>query len=124
MFLLVVTVIAALGLAYAVSMVAGRVSSVLSEAQRKATAEEEGSRREELERTRPGGAPEHPIEVVSPAEVEVRARAAPCARCGSDVRVEEHVAETFGVTRVRVARVACGYCGAKRAVYFRIREPS
>lgn len=77
--------------------------------------------REKLASLEPGGAPERPIEISSASEVEVVARSMPCARCGSEVRVDEHLAETIGASRLRVAKVACSFCGARRAVYFRIR---
>jgi hypothetical protein len=68
----------------------------------------------------PGGSPERAIVVTSPAEVEVQARATPCPICRGELRVEEHTAETLGGARVRVARVACTFCRARRAIYFRL----
>lgn len=67
----------------------------------------------------PGGAPDRPIVIASPSEVEVRATA-PCAVCRSTVKVEEHTAETLGGRRLRVARVVCTFCRARRAVYFQL----
>lgn len=68
----------------------------------------------------PGGSPDRPIEVVSPSEVEVRAAAIPCPVCQSTLRVEEHAAETIEGRRLRVARVVCSFCRARRAVYFQL----
>ncbi|MRG93360.1 hypothetical protein [Polyangium spumosum] len=76
--------------------------------------------RERLASLEPGGAPSLPIEITSASEVEIAARGKPCARCGGEVRVEEHLAETVGTSRLRVARVFCPACGARRAIYFRL----
>ena len=67
-----------------------------------------------------GGAPDRPIQVLSASEVEIAARATPCMQCGGIVRVEEHVAETIGAERLRVAHVVCPACATKRALYYRI----
>src|SRR5262245_6140784 len=68
----------------------------------------------------PGGSPERSIVVASPAEIEPHAAAMPCAICQAAVRVEEHTAETIGGVRLRVARVACSFCRARRAIYFQL----
>lgn len=68
----------------------------------------------------PGGAPERAIEIASPSEVEVRARATPCPICGGELRVEEHAAETIGGHRLRVAKVVCATCRRARSIYFRL----
>ena len=65
-----------------------------------------------------GGGPDRPIEVSSASVVEPHAEGLPCAACGEAVRVEEHVADTR--TGLRVARVRCKLCGARRDVYFRL----
>jgi hypothetical protein len=122
MVLELVTLIAAIGVIYVVVKLGGLGSLLLKEARRKADAAAEAARREELSRTEPGGAPDRPIDVVSPSEVEVRARSIPCSRCGGDVRLEEHLAVTIDGRRLRAARVGCAYCGFSRAVYFRIAE--
>jgi hypothetical protein len=97
-------------------------------AQRKRAARREGDRvqqklardLERLAAAAPGGSPERPIVVASPAEVEVRAAAIPCPICQSSLRVEEHAAESIAGARLRVARVACTFCRAKRAIYFQL----
>jgi hypothetical protein len=71
----------------------------------------------------PGGSLEHPIEIVSPAQVEVMALARPCPLCGGSLRLEEHAAVTVGGARRRVARMACALCGIRRAIYFSLTEP-
>ena len=75
----------------------------------------------------PGGAPDRPIEVTSASIIEPHASSMTCAACGNlGVRVEEHVAQTFGGTgaeparRLRVVHVLCQRCGTRREVFFRI----
>jgi hypothetical protein len=80
--------------------------------------------RERLALLAPGGAPERPIEVASPSQVEVMADARPCPLCDGSLLVEEHAAETVDGVRLRVARVACAACGSRRAIWFRLAEPS
>jgi hypothetical protein len=70
-----------------------------------------------------GGAPDRPIQVASASEVEIAARGVPCIQCGGIVRVDEHLAETIGAERLRVAHVACPACGTKRSLYYRIGLP-
>lgn len=69
----------------------------------------------------PGGSPDRPILVTSPSEVEVEARAILCPICRGELRVEEHVADTWKGLRLRVARVVCVSCGRRRAIYFQLR---
>ncbi len=68
-----------------------------------------------------GGAPERPIAITSPSEVEALARSTRCPICQGELRVEEHAAETLGSRRLRVARVACVICRARRSIYFQLR---
>jgi len=80
-------------------------------------------RRESLAALEPGGAPDRPIDVTTASVIEVHARALACLRCGeSGVRIEEHEAREIEGRRLRVVRVACPQCGARRVVYFRIVE--
>ena len=76
---------------------------------------------ERLWKLGPGGAPERPIAITSPAEVEVHARSTRCPICQGELRIEEHVAETAPSGRLRVARVVCVVCRAPRAIYFQLR---
>lgn len=76
--------------------------------------------RTKLAALEPGGSPARPIEITSPAEVEVRAASMPCPRCAGQTRVNEHVVESAGASRVRVAKVVCQRCGSPRAIYFRL----
>jgi hypothetical protein len=66
----------------------------------------------------PGGSPERPVELESPAQVEPVAGATPCPLCGETLALEEHAAETHAGRRLRVARVRCIGCGVRRALYF------
>jgi hypothetical protein len=75
---------------------------------------------ERLARLEPGGSPERPLVIDSPAVVEVRAVAKPCPLCGGSLRVEEHAALEIEGARLRVASVACTQCGVRRSVYFRL----
>jgi hypothetical protein len=68
----------------------------------------------------PGGSPSRPIVVSSASEVEGHAAGMPCALCQSPVRVEEHAAETIAGVRLRIARVTCTFCRARRDVYFQL----
>lgn len=75
---------------------------------------------EKLASLAPGGSPARPIVLASPAEVEVHAASMPCPICQSPQRVEEHAAETVAGVRLRIARVVCTFCRARRAVYFQL----
>ncbi|MDC0743499.1 hypothetical protein [Polyangium mundeleinium] len=76
--------------------------------------------RERLASLEPGGSPERPIAITSASEVEVAARGMPCVHCSGEVRVDEHLAETVGTSRLRIARVVCPACGVRRSIYFRL----
>lgn len=69
-----------------------------------------------------GGAADRPFQVQSASEVEIAARATPCIQCGAIVRVDEHLAETVGAERLRIAKVSCPACGTKRSLYYRIGQ--
>jgi hypothetical protein len=77
-----------------------------------------------IARLEPGATPERPIALDSASQVEIAARSIPCPRCRGEVRVEDHAAEVVGGARLRIARVACAACGARRALYFRLGEAS
>jgi len=76
---------------------------------------------EKLAALAPGGTPERAIVIASPSEVEVRARSLPCPICRSELRVEEHTAETIAGARLRIARVTCTSCRSKRPIYFQLQ---
>jgi len=80
--------------------------------------------RERLARIEPGGTPARPVEVESASQIEVRALGTPCLRCQGPYRLDEHTAERVGGQPVRVVRLHCGHCGARRILYFRVAPPS
>jgi len=75
---------------------------------------------ERLARRAPGGAPDRPIVVEAPTQVEPMAEAMPCPLCDGAMHVVEHAAETHDGTRLRVAHLRCASCGVARALYFRL----
>lgn len=79
---------------------------------------------ERLARLEPGGVPDHPLVIDSPAVVDVLAVAKPCPLCGGTLKLEEHAASEFNGVRLRVASVACTTCAVRRAFYFRLSELS
>ncbi len=79
--------------------------------------------RERLARLETGGDPARPLVVESASQVEPVARALPCLRCGDPLRLEEHAAPTIGDQPLRVARLLCPRCGARREVWLRIERP-
>jgi hypothetical protein len=81
-------------------------------------AEKLADARVELARLSPGGTSERPIDVPSASVIESRALALGCARCGGELRLDEHDA-VLGMRRVRAR---CKACGATREVWLRIEE--
>jgi hypothetical protein len=77
---------------------------------------------EKLARLEPGGGPDRPLVVESPAQVEVMATSRPCPLCQGALRLVEHAAETIDRARLRIARLTCTACGVPRARYFRLDE--
>src|SRR5262249_9581039 len=75
---------------------------------------------ERLARLAPGGAPDRPLAVEAPTQVEPIAESAPCPLCQGPLRVQDHAAETHDGARLRVAHVRCSSCGVDRATYFRL----
>jgi hypothetical protein len=78
---------------------------------------------ERLARLQPGGSPERPLEVESPAQVDVIAGSTACPLCDGSLQLSIHAAETVGGVRLRVARLTCTRCGVPRTLYFRLVEP-
>jgi hypothetical protein len=76
--------------------------------------------RERLARLEAGGSPAHPIDLESASQIEVRALGTPCLRCHGPYRLDEHTAERLHGQHVRVVRVHCGHCGARRILYYRV----
>ena len=77
---------------------------------------------ERLARLEPGGSPQRPFVIDSPAVVEVRAVAKPCPLCEGPLRLDEHAAEEIDGVRLRVASVTCTLCGVRRSLYFHLVE--
>jgi hypothetical protein len=75
---------------------------------------------ERLAELEPGGKPENPIEVDTPAVIDVMAEQKPCPLCQGNLRLLEHAAETIEGERLRVAHVTCTNCGIPREIYFRL----
>ncbi|HEX8795709.1 MAG TPA: hypothetical protein VF765_32390 [Polyangiaceae bacterium] len=76
--------------------------------------------RERLARLGPGGTAALPLDVESASQIEVRAESTPCLACQGPNRVDEHTAERIDGHAVRVVRVHCHHCGARRVLYFRV----
>lgn len=75
-----------------------------------------------LARLEPGGAPDRPLRVDSPAVIELRATARPCPLCAGPLRLDAHRAEVIDGARLRIADVRCTQCGVARAVYFQLED--
>ena len=75
---------------------------------------------ERLARLAPGGAPDRPLDVEAPSQVEPIAEATACPLCEGPLRLESHAAETHAGARLRVAHLRCTCCGVERARYFRL----
>jgi hypothetical protein len=69
-----------------------------------------------------GGAPERPIMIVTPSELEVHVASTRCPLCEGPLELEEHAAETIGTRRLRLARVKCRACGSRRTLYFQLAQ--
>jgi hypothetical protein len=76
--------------------------------------------REQLAMLEPGGTAARPVEVESASQVEVRTLSTPCLRCDGPYRLDEHTAERVEGKAVRVLRVHCAHCGARRMLFFHI----
>lgn len=76
--------------------------------------------RERLAASEPGGAPERPLDVDSPPQVDVIAERTRCPRCSESMRLDRHDAAVVDGARLRVAHVVCTVCGHARRLYFRL----
>jgi hypothetical protein len=101
--------------------VAGKKLSPRAERrQRERAADKIGRARERLAHLEAGGAPDRPIDVESASQIEPYAVSMACLRCDGPNRILEHAAPTVDGQRLRVVRMACPRCGAKREVWLRI----
>jgi len=73
---------------------------------------------ERLAALEPGGAPERPVSVGSPAQIEVIAAHRPCPLCRGTLHVAEHAATSHAGVRLRVVRARCTRCGVQRSIWF------
>jgi predicted Zn finger-like uncharacterized protein len=73
--------------------------------------------RERLAALTPGGSAERPIELVSAAVVEGRARTMQCPQCDGGYRILDHRAPDSGL---RAVDVRCQLCGTPRTLWFRL----
>jgi hypothetical protein len=76
--------------------------------------------RERLAAREAGGTPAHPVELESASQVEPHALSLACLRCNGPNRLDEHAAVSVDGARLRVARLRCSRCGARRDVWFRL----
>lgn len=93
---------------------------------RRALAREEAKLAREralLAEVEPGGSPERPRDVESPAQIDVIAERIECTTCGEALRLDQHAArEVDGVT-LRAAELTCIGCGLPRTIWFRLAGP-
>ncbi len=78
------------------------------------------SRVERAARGLPGGAADHPLDVVSAALVEPKARATPCLRCGGELELRHDRAASTPRGVLREIELACRLCHAPRTLWFRV----
>jgi predicted Zn finger-like uncharacterized protein len=76
--------------------------------------------RERLALLEPGGSAEHPIEVVSPAVIEVRVASLECPQCQGGYILDDHQSGGDGL---RVVDVTCRLCHVSRQIWFRLGSP-
>ncbi len=79
---------------------------------------------ERLARLAPGGAPDRPLAIESPAQVEPIADAQRCPLCQGTLQLDEHAVEEVDGVLLRVARVTCTSCGVERRLWFRLAAPA
>lgn len=73
--------------------------------------------REQLAALLPGGSAERPLEVDSPAVIELRALAQRCPRCSGTYALDDHQSAAVGL---RVVSLTCRTCRAPRQIWFRL----
>jgi hypothetical protein len=76
--------------------------------------------RQRLAVSAPGGAPDHPLTVVSASVIESQARSTPCIQCGGTLDLQSHDAPPGGLRR---CRLVCRLCHAPRELWFRVETP-
>jgi hypothetical protein len=81
-----------------------------------------GEAREKLARHEPGGSPERPRVLESPAQVKAATEAQPCPYCEGAVQLDSHEAATVFGRRLRVVQARCRLCGRPCTRYYQLRE--
>lgn len=76
--------------------------------------------RERLAGLVPGGSPERPIEVPSPAVIEGRVASLQCPQCEGTYTLDDHQSAGEGL---RVVSVTCRLCHVPRQLWFRLGSP-
>ena len=76
--------------------------------------------RERLVLVAPGGAPDRPIPVDTPAVIEGTARSTPCHQCGGELSIDEHTIDNHGGELLRLVKATCRRCHTPRRIWFRL----
>jgi hypothetical protein len=78
--------------------------------------------REILARLEPGGDASRPLVIESASQVEPSALSLSCLRCEGPYRLVDHAAVTVAERRLRVTKLVCARCGARREVWFELNR--
>jgi hypothetical protein len=70
---------------------------------------------------RPGGAPDRPLRVGSPAEIEPRVEREPCLWCAGTIRVDTHEVEEHDDRLLRRVVGRCSACGRELVTWFHVQ---
>lgn len=76
--------------------------------------------RARLAEVEPGGSPERPREVESPAQIDVIAERVECTTCGEAMRLDQHAAREIDGVTLRAADLTCVGCGGRRTLWFKL----
>jgi hypothetical protein len=85
-------------------------------------AEHETHARLNAARQKPGGSPENPIHVPTPAVVKPRAESHKCPNCDGHCRLEDHLVMHHSSGSLRVAQLECKQCGIQHELFFKIAQ--
>lgn len=77
---------------------------------------------ERLAQLAPGGTPENPIEVRSPAQIEPLVARTACPLCEGTLRELDHRAR-IDRSALREVSARCSRCGIARTLFFLLRHP-
>jgi hypothetical protein len=73
-----------------------------------------------LARLAPGGSPERPIDVRSPAMIEPLVARTACPLCDGSLRPGDHRVHVHAGESLRETRARCSRCAIERSLFFRI----